>query len=79
MVKLMAEAPGNELLTFCLVPVSVPVLGADLGIIRPLYQSVLTGNTEAALGALLLAVGLHQGRIHQFQDLLSRIHKDYPA
>jgi hypothetical protein len=75
MIQLMAEAAGGQFLTLGLVPVTETVLGTNLGIVRTLHQTVLTGNTQAALGANLLTVGLHQGGIDQFQHFLAVVNQ----
>ena len=75
----MTEAPGDDLLALGLEPLSIPVLGPDLGIIGPLHQAVFPGDAEAALGPLLLPIGFQQLRVHQLQDVLSGVHHHHPA
>ena len=79
MIQLMAEAPGDQRFPLGLKPLAVPILGANLGIVGALHQTVLARNAETALRAALLAAGLHQLRVHQLQHFLAGVHDHHPA
>ena len=80
MLDLMEEAPGGEPLPLQQEPVSVPVLGADLGVVGPGHHAPLPRHAETALRPGLLAGLLQNFRIHQLQDIvLTAVNDNGPA
>ena len=69
-LDLVAEAAGGQALVLRLKPVAVPVLGTDTDDIGPRHLAVFPGDTEAALQAGLLALGVDDLRVDQLDELV---------
>ena len=76
----MQKAAGREVFSFVFVPVSVPVLRADLSIFRARHNAPPTGQAQAALDAgLLLFADLHDLGVDQLPVLPLSVDHDHTA
>ena len=75
----MAETTGNQFFSLSFVPIAKTILRTDLGIVGTLHQTVLTGHTQTALRAYILAIGFQHHGVHQLQNLFTGIYQHHTA
>ena len=76
MLDLVAEAAGGDALVLHLEPLAVTILRLDPHHIGARHFAVFAGNAEAAFQRRLLALGVDDLRIDQFNDLVILVQYD---